>query len=126
MKNAIDWFAIPAADFERAVQFYETVLSIKLARSEAGERKFGVFPYDRDSGEHIGGAVVQLGHIQPSDNGTIVYLYAGDDLSVPLSKVVAAGGKLLMPKTQMGDRENGFIAQFLDSEGNRVGIHSRN
>jgi predicted enzyme related to lactoylglutathione lyase len=126
MKNAIDWFAIPATDMDRAVQFYETVLSVKLMRTEAENMKFAVFPHDRNSGEHVGGALVQIPQIRPSDAGTLVYLHAGEDLTASLSRVPAAGGKVLMPKTQMGDRTNGFIAQFIDSEGNRVGLHSTN
>ena len=60
----------------------------------------------------------------PSMNGATVYLNGGDDLNQVLSKVETAGGSVLMPKMEIG--ENGFIAQFVDSEGNRVALHSMN
>lgn len=58
----------------------------------------------------------------PQKEGTLVYLNGGDDLAVPLEKIEKSGGKVLMPKTAIG--ENGFMAIFLDTEGNRVAFHS--
>ena len=60
--------------------------------------------------------------VEPSDQGTTVYLNAGHDLGVHLARVEKAGGKVLMPKTDIG--ENGFMAQILDTEGNKVALHS--
>lgn len=54
--------------------------------------------------------------------GSLVYLNGGDDLGFPLSKVEAAGGRILLPKTAIG--ANGFMAHFTDTEGNKVGLHS--
>jgi predicted enzyme related to lactoylglutathione lyase len=124
-KNAIDWFAIPTTNFERAVQFYESILEEKLAISSIDQMKFATFPYDRENG-NVGGALVYMQQIQPSNMGAVVYLHGGDDLNQVLSRIETAGGKIIMQKTQMGDRHNGFIAQFIDTEGNRVGIHSEN
>src|SRR5436305_11393058 len=123
--NAIDWFAIPTLDFERAVLFYEKILNEKLTITTLEDIKFAVFPYDREGGK-VGGALVQNKHVQPSGIGPVVYLHGGDDLLRVLSMVEQAGGKIVMHKTQMGDRQNGFIAQFIDTEGNRVGVHSAN
>jgi hypothetical protein len=58
----------------------------------------------------------------PSHKGTVVYLNGGEDLAVPLGRVEAAGGKVLIPKRRIG--ENGLVAFFEDTEGNRVGLHS--
>jgi uncharacterized protein len=69
-----------------------------------------------------GGGIAQGEGFEPSAKGTIVYLNGGEDLSTPLSKVEDAGGKILMPKTSIGG--NGFMAHFLDTEGNRVALHS--
>ena len=65
------------------------------------------------------GAMAQM---VPQDNGTLVYLFTGDDLAPVLARVPAAGGTVAMPRTSIG--EHGFIALFIDSEGNRVGLHS--
>jgi hypothetical protein len=74
------------------------------------------------SPEEIGGGIVKGDGYEPSANGSIIYLNGGKDLSIPLSKVETAGGKVLLPKTSLG--EMGFMALFIDTEGNKVGFHS--
>jgi predicted enzyme related to lactoylglutathione lyase len=59
---------------------------------------------------------------EPSTKGALIYLNGGEDLSVPLSKVEAAGGKILLPKTSIGS--NGFMAHIIDTEGNKIALHS--
>ena len=124
MKNAINWFEIPSSDFERAKSFYEKVLDTKMETHsmEGAGMKMGFFPADWENG--IGGGIAYGPGYEPSDKGTLVYLNGGDDLSVPLSRVEDAGGKIVVPKTSLGP--NGFMAQFIDSEGNKVAFHSRN
>jgi predicted enzyme related to lactoylglutathione lyase len=70
----------------------------------------------------VGGGFVQGEGYTPSTEGSVVYLNAGEDLAVALAKVEGAGGQVLVPKTGIG--ENGFMAFFLDTEGNKVGLHS--
>jgi predicted enzyme related to lactoylglutathione lyase len=71
----------------------------------------------------VGGGLVQGDGYVPTAQGINVYLNGGDDLNSVLRKVEAAGGKVVLPKTSIG--ENGFMAFFLDTEGNKVGLHSR-
>jgi predicted enzyme related to lactoylglutathione lyase len=120
MKNAINWFEIPANNFERAKKFYETVMGIELSLPFQG-MKYAMFPADMQGGG-IGGGLLEEKGYEPSQTGALVYLNGGDDLSVPLARVEAAGGKILVQKTSLGP--NGFMAQFLDTEGNRVAFHS--
>lgn len=120
MKNSINWFEIPATDFTRAKKFYETILGAEIMEMPFPEGKYGIFPSDTQSG--VGGGLVQGEGFVPSDKGTIVYLNGGEDLSLSLGKVESAGGKIVMPKTSIG--ENGFMAHFIDTEGNRVALHS--
>lgn len=121
MHNPIHWFEIPANDFERAVKFYENVFAISLRREQyAGYGQMGVFPYGEGQ---AGGAVVALDQLKPSADGVIIYLDGGADLSGPLQRAVALGGKVLMDKTELPD-SIGSIALFLDCEGNRIGLHS--
>jgi predicted enzyme related to lactoylglutathione lyase len=89
---------------------------------EAMGMKTAFFPFDMKDG--VGGCVIQGKGYEPTDKGTLVYLNGGDDLLTILNKVEKAGGKILMPKTSIGP--NGFMAHFLDCEGNRVGLHSKN
>jgi predicted enzyme related to lactoylglutathione lyase len=120
MRNALNWFEIPATDFNRARKFYETVLDVVMQTPFEG-MKYAMFPSDMEKGAVGGGLVEEQGY-EPSDKGSLIYLNGGEDLSVPLSRVEAAGGKVLLPKTSIG--ANGFMGHFLDTEGNRVALHS--
>lgn len=123
MKNAINWFEIPVTNYERAKKFYATILDLEITDNHMPEKnmEYGLFPYDMENGG-IGGAIVAMEEMKPSVDGSTVYLNGGKDLNIALNKVEAAGGKIFMPK--MDINENGFIAQFIDTEGNRVALHS--
>lgn len=121
MKNAINWFEIPVKDFDKAKTFYETILGAEMTLMEAMEMRSAFFPADLETGG-IGGCIIEGKGYEPSTKGALVYLNGGDDLSVPLSKVEAAGGKIILPKTSIGP--HGFMAYFSDTEGNKVGLHS--
>lgn len=121
MTHSINWFEIPVTDFARAKKFYETLYGAEIMEMPFPDGKYGMLPSDMQHGG-IGGGIVQGEGFIPSDKGTVVYLNGGDDLSTPLSKVEAAGGKIILPKTAIG--ANGFMAHFIDTEGNRVALHS--
>jgi hypothetical protein len=120
MTNAINWFEIPVDDFVRAKKFYETIFGAEILEMPFPNGTYGMLPCDMQNG--VGGGLVKGEGYTPSDKGTIVYLNGGEDLSIPLSKIEQSGGKILMPKTSLG--ENGFMAHFIDTEGNRVALHS--
>ncbi len=122
MINAINWFEIPVKDFDRAKAFYETLYGSQIQEMPHPEYRYGMLPSDMQNG--VGGGIVQGEGFEPSATGAVVYLNGGDDLSVPLSKVESAGGKILMPKTSIGP--NGYMAHIMDTEGNRVALHSMN
>ena len=122
MKHAISWFEIPSSNFDRAVKFYGNILGEPLRIEESGGIKNGVFPYvNNDANEAIGGAVVLNPHFKPSENGTCIYLDINGKLDEVLGREPHAGGKVLMPRTDIGF---GLIALILDSEGNKVGLHT--
>jgi hypothetical protein len=83
----------------------------------------GILLHDRDKGG-IGGAIVYGESYIPSKTGAKVYLNAGNDLSVVLARVEAAGGKIVVGKTEVGAM--GHIAIIEDTEGNNVSLHSVN
>ncbi len=122
MANAINWFEIPATNFSRAVEFYAKVLGGELHKQEMGGIEMGFLPMD---GEGVGGAVCAGNDYKPSAEGAMIYLNGGTDLAEPLSKVEGAGGKVMMPKTKISD-EIGYMAIFLDTEGNKLAFHSAN
>ncbi|MFA7274180.1 MAG: VOC family protein [Crocinitomicaceae bacterium] len=121
MKRAINWFEIPVTNFDRAFKFYNTIMPDALSEVAMPGMRYGVFPYDTEK-EMIGGGIVEMEGYTPGADGAVLYLNGGDDLSAQLAKVEAAGGKVIMPKTAIGD--NGFMAMFLDTEGNRLAFHS--
>lgn len=118
MASAINWFDIPVTDMDRAKAFYSTLLGSELTIAEDEQGTMATLPYQ----DGVGGALMQGDDYTPSRQGSVIYLNGGADLSVSLGKVEAAGGKILTDKMSIG--ENGFIALFLDTEGNRVGLHS--
>jgi len=118
--DVVVWFEIPAGDFVRAKRFYEQVFSVALKEEQMGAMRLGVFPY---AGEAVSGCVIAGRGYKAGKDGSVVYISAGDDLAEPLARVERAGGKVLVPKTLIS-AEIGYFAHFLDSEGNRVGMHS--
>ena len=124
MTNPVFWFEIPVTDIERAKKFYSTLLGVEMVDYPMPDpnMKYAVFPHNKETPGASGALMEAPGFQKPSMDGTTVYLDGGDDLSVPLARVEAAGGKILMPKTSIG--ENGFMALFADTEGNKVALHS--
>jgi hypothetical protein len=120
MANALNWFEIPVTDFARAKNFYEKVLGIVIDPMEMGPVTMGMLSTDQNA---VGGAIVQGDGGSPSKSGTLVYLNGGDDLTPMLARAEAAGGSVVVPKTEIGN-DFGFFAHFIDTEGNKVGLHS--
>lgn len=121
-ENALNWFEIPVNDIKRATKFYETIFGIKMEQQEQMGMKMAFFPYEPANGKISGGLVEGPMH-KPSADGAKVYLNGNPDLGNVLSKVEAAGGKITMPKTKISD-EIGYMAFFIDSEGNAGALHS--
>ncbi|MBM3505324.1 MAG: VOC family protein [Alphaproteobacteria bacterium] len=122
MKNAINWFEIFVADLPRAKRFYEKSFGCSLHQENFNGETIAMFPFDRTSG--VGGSLTLSSRAKPSAEGPLLYLNAGDEMDAILARVPAAGGKVVMPRTAIPPA--GSMAVFLDSEGNRVGLHSVN
>jgi len=124
MKNAISWFEIPANDLDRARSFYENIFSIQLIPMDLPNLRMRLFPID-DPMNGIGGAIVHAeGFYSPSETaGPLVYLNGNPDVQLILDRIPAAGGKIIVPKTLISP-EYGHMAVFIDSEGNRIALHS--
>ena len=82
-----------------------------------------LFPYEPGSGKASGALVKSQWH-QPSVEGPVIYLNANPTMDSVLEKIDSEGGKILMDKTQISP-EIGYMAFFLDTEGNRVALHSQ-
>ena len=121
--NAIDWFAIPVVDLERARTFYCTMLGFdSMDDMETPAGTCAIFP---QAGTGVAGSLNPFMGFKPTaDSGVTIWLNAGADLQVALDRVEGAGGKILQEKTSIND-EYGFMAMILDTEGNRIGLHSK-
>jgi len=123
MKNAISWFEIPSSDLGRATKFYETIFGITFNPLDLPNIKMRMFPLEDMMG--VGGALVDSGgfHKPSATDGPLIYLNGNPDLQKVLDKVEDAGGKILVPKTEISP-EYGYMAVIIDTEGNRIGLHS--
>ncbi|MCW5521196.1 VOC family protein [Aureitalea sp. L0-47] len=123
--NTFAWIEIPVSDMDRAIKFYETVLDIEMKLVDFGGLQMGWFPFDEDADSITGatGTLIKQESYIPSQEGTLVYFHS-EDVQVELDRVEAAGGEIYQPKTQISP-EHGYMGVFIDSEGNRVALHSR-
>jgi len=125
-RNVVGWFEIPVTDMDRAIRFYEKVFDFKIERNQMGPLDMGWFPWTEGDGPGSGGSLVKHEEFyKPSTNGSLVYFTAhSGDLDNELSRVEDAGGQVLQGKTLIAD-DIGYMALFLDTEGNRIAMHSR-
>lgn len=122
MKSFVSIIEIPATEISRAIEFYQSILDIKIEKMDFPEMQMGLFPTE----EQMVVAVLMQGEgYTPSPNGVTIYLDGGDDLQDKLDKVEKNGGTIIVPKTPHAD-ESGYFALFIDSEGNKLGLHSPN
>jgi uncharacterized protein len=121
--HAISWFEIPTTDLERAQKFYETIFDMQMIPLEMPQLKMRMFPLEDMM--NVGGALCYSPDFyKPSStDGPLVYLNANPDVQNILDKIEAAGGKIVVPKTEISP-EYGHMAVFIDTEGNRVALHS--
>lgn len=122
MKNLVSIVEIPTSDFLRAVTFYQTVLDVTIEEVDMDGTQMGVLPSD---GETVNVVLVKGNDYKPTSDGAVIYLNAGNDLQPILNKVEQNGGQVIVPKTEISP-EIGFFALFIDTEGNKLGLHSSN
>ncbi len=122
MNSFVPIFEIPALDLSRAIDFYQSILDIKIEKIDIPQMQMGLFPTQEQMSF---GVIMQGEGYIPSPNGVTIYLDGGDDLQIILDKIEKKDGKILTPKTLHAD-ESGYFAIFIDSEGNRLGLHSPN
>jgi len=123
--NVVVWFEIPVLDMERAMGFYEAVFGLEFLRQQMGPADMAWFPWVETGPGAPGALICYPDDYQPSTAGTLVYFTApSGDLSVELGRVEAAGGRVVEEKRMISE-EIGFMAVVIDSEGNRIALHSQ-
>lgn len=121
LRDYVTWFEIPALDIDRATGFYNEIYGISMDVTQTSEFVMALFPAKKG----LGGAVVVGPGCIPSSVGPLLYLNGGSDLNNVLSKVDGAGGRVVMSKTLISESA-GYFALFIDTEGNRLALHSIN
>jgi uncharacterized protein len=124
MQHAISWFEIPTTDINRAQQFYEAVFQFKMTLLEVRDFVMRIFPLDNPM-EGAGGALVYTEGFYKcsSTDGVLIYLNGNPDVQIFLDRVEAAGGTIVVPKTEISP-EYGNMGIFIDTEGNRIALHN--
>lgn len=128
------WFEIPVQDLDRAIDFYSSILSVKIEKKLLLDKAYGIF----DKNTHlISGCLVVKENYSPG-NGTVIY-FCVTDLSYALNRTINGKGKIVIPKTlikqinksgeimvskNLIDEDIGYFAEIIDSEGNHIGLYS--
>lgn len=120
MNSYISIFEIPVTDMNRAINFYERILKLKIEKIEIPGMEMGIWPYED---QMVTGILIKGEGYEPSAGGVILYLNGGENLQVILDQVEQNGGRTILPKTLLAD-ESGYFALFLDTEGNKLGLNS--
>ncbi len=123
--NILGWFEIPVKDMDRAMKFYESVFDIKLQRQKMNTLDMAWFPWKEEAPGAPGSLVYNEEFYTPSEKGVLIYLTTPTgDLNKDLSGIEEAGGKVMIPRTHIAE-DVGYMAVFMDTEGNRIALHSR-
>jgi uncharacterized protein len=125
-RNSVGWFEIPVSDMKRAIKFYEKVLDVKLSHQILGKLEMAWFPEIENGPGSPGSLVFHKEFYKPSSDGVLIYFTSpSGDIKNEENRIEGAGGKVLIPKRLISE-EIGYMTVILDSEGNRIALHSRN
>jgi uncharacterized protein len=123
--NVVGWFEVPVTNMERAIKFYEAVFQFKLERNQMDLLDMAWFPWVEGSNGAGGSLVFHPEHYKPSTDGSLIYFTAfSGDLNNELGRVEKSGGKVISGKKLIAEGY-GYMALILDTEGNRIALHSR-
>jgi len=120
--NPIVWVEVPARDLSRAREFYSAVFDIEMPLLDLGDLHFAFFPMTQEAPNSACALIQHPTMYTPSHDGPLVY-FAVTDIEQVLERVERSGGRIFQHKKDVG--EFGFVGFFEDSEGNRIGLHTR-
>ncbi len=122
--NLVGWFEIPVSDMERARKFYEHVFQIEIQVHKLDELEMGWFPFEENVKGASGALVYHEDFYRPSATHGVVVYFTCADVADTLERASQAGAEILQEKKEIGGG-HGFMGLILDSEGNRIALHSR-
>jgi predicted enzyme related to lactoylglutathione lyase len=115
----LNWFELPVLDLARAVNFYSHLFQVEFEMMEQGDYSMSLFPSQIGGG----GALMKGPGSVPSEYGALIYLNANDHIPLMLKRVEEAGGRIILEQTTINE-EMGSFGLFIDTEGNRLALHS--
>lgn len=121
--NMIGWFEIPVIDMDRAKKFYEEVFDIEIQIQDFQGTLMGWFPFSESKPGAAGSLIKNKAYSPSEDKGVLIY-FSATDISAQLKKVLELGGKVLQAKSLISE-DVGYMGLFVDSEGNRIALHTR-
>ena len=119
--NPVIYFEIPVEDLNRAVKFYANVFNFKFEMKNIDSNEMALFPFNNNV-LGISGALAKGDIYKPTKKGVLIY-FNTENIEKVLEIVIQNGGQILYPKTSNGDL--GYVAEFKDSEGNRIALHQK-
>ncbi|WP_074408854.1 MULTISPECIES: VOC family protein [Aquimarina] len=117
--NPVVYFEIPVTDIDRAISFYKSVFNFTFEKEIIDKNEMALFPFVEEN-IGISGALAKGEIYKPTHNGVVIY-FNTENIDKTLKIAIESGGQMLYPKTSNGDL--GFVAEFEDSEGNRIALH---
>jgi predicted enzyme related to lactoylglutathione lyase len=122
--DTLCWTDIPVTNLDRAIKFYSVVLGKEVSKMSEGGFQYGLLPHEEQNASGCLCVRGDSGGIdnRPSPNGPLIYLSVEGRLAEAVQAARANGGKVLREKQQIGP--HGFRAVMIDSEGNRIALHS--
>ena len=117
LHNRAVWFDIPVADLDRAAKFYSAVMGIAVHKHSMEGFNFCVLDHEQGNG----GCLVE-GKDSVTAKGILVYMNVEGRIKAAVAEVPKQGGKVLEATKSIGP--HGYRAVVLDSEGNRIALHS--
>ena len=115
--NPVIYFEIPVNDMDRSIQFYQTVFNFEFSKEIIDNNEMALFPFaEENSG--ITGALAKGEIYIPTKDGVLIY-FKTENIDDTLKLATESGGQILYPKTDNGI---GFVAEFEDTEGNRIAL----
>ncbi len=124
MSNPVGWFEIYVNDMPRPKAFYQGLLGVTLTRLESpdGDSGLEMWAFAMNDGSYgASGTLARMPGMSAGGNSTLVY-FSCADCAVEAARAAPYGGRLEQPKTSLGPY--GYMALVVDTEGNRIGLHS--
>jgi predicted enzyme related to lactoylglutathione lyase len=116
--NPVVYFEIPVNNIDRAMKFYKAVFNFEFDKEIIDNNEMALFPFaDENSG--ISGALAKGEIYKPTKDGVLIY-FKTENIDETLRLVILNGGQILYPKTDNGI---GLVAEFEDTEGNRIALY---